>query len=216
MFTTRGSVGEIYASVAHAYGSKAEADAIQAAFLREFRGDGPISVHDEKRWWKDIVHRVFTEVGMVEKFDEFFERVYDTFRNSQGWMLFPETLEVLNELKGLGLKLGVISNFDSRAYTVLESLGIRHFFDAVTLSSEAGYSKPDAGIFEAAVRALALPASTILLVGDSLHDDVEPAIRLGLPAVLIDRKGRYTSSGHVPSISSLNAVISEVRPSGGL
>jgi len=216
LFTTRGSVGEIYASVAHAYGSKAEADDIQAAFVRQFRGAGPISVHDEKRWWKDIVHRVFTEVGMVEKFDEFFERVYDTFRNSQGWMLFPETLEVLNELKGLGLKLGVISNFDSRAYTVLESLGIRHFFDAVTLSSEAGYSKPDAGIFEAAVRALALPASTILLVGDSLHDDVEPAIRLGLPAVLIDRKGRYTSSGNVPSVSSLNEVISEVRLCGGL
>jgi putative hydrolase of the HAD superfamily len=207
LFTTRGSVGEIYATVAQAYGSKAEPDAIQAAFLRQFRGAGPISVHDEKRWWKDIVHRVFAEVGMVENFDQFFERVYDTFRNSQGWMLFPETLEVLNELKGLGLKLGVISNFDSRAYSVFESLGIRHFFDAVTLSSEAGFSKPDAGIFEAAVRALALPASTILLVGDSLHDDVEPAIRLGLQAVLIDRRNRYASTGHIARISSLKELL---------
>lgn len=144
---------------------------------------------------------------MVENFDEFFERVYDTFRNSQGWMLFPETLEVLTELKHLGLKLGIISNFDSRAYSVLESLGIRDFFDAITLSSEAGSSKPDAGIFEAAVRALALPAPTILLVGDSLHDDVEPAIRVGLHAVLIDRRGRYTSSGHVARISSLKEVM---------
>jgi len=196
--------------VAHAYGSPADPNAIQAAFLRQFRGAGPISVHDEKRWWKDIVHRVFADVGMVQNFDAFFEQVYDTFRNSQGWMLFPETLEVLNHLKDLGLKLGIISNFDSRVYSVLDSLGIRQFFDAITLSSEAGFSKPDPGIFKAAIDAIALPAPAILLVGDSPHDDVEPAIALGMRAVLIDRKDRYSSTPGIPRISSLKEVFSEV------
>src|SRR5438552_17764521 len=89
LFTTRGSVGEIYASVARQYGSKANVDAIQEAFVRHFRG-APISVEDQKQWWKSIVHRVFTDVGMIENFDEFFDRVYDTFRDGQGWMLFPD------------------------------------------------------------------------------------------------------------------------------
>src|SRR6185295_12511768 len=72
LFTTRGSVGEIYGSVARRYGSQAPADVIQAAFAREFRGAGPLSVQDQARWWKDIVHRVFKSVGMVEDFDGFF------------------------------------------------------------------------------------------------------------------------------------------------
>ena len=83
------------------------------------RGAGPVSIENEKHWWKEIVHRVFTETGMVEHFDQFFDQVYDTFRNSQGWVLFPETREVLDELKNAGCKLGVVSNFDTRIYSVL-------------------------------------------------------------------------------------------------
>jgi putative hydrolase of the HAD superfamily len=207
LFTTRGSVGEIYGSIAREYGSKVPADAIQAAFVREFRGAGPLSQQDQKRWWKNVVHRVFSEVGMVENFDQFFDQVYDRFRDSQGWSLFPETIDVLTELKKRGLKLGVISNFDDRAYSVMRSLNILQFFDSVTLSSEAGYCKPDREIFEAAVRSLGVPAFEVLLVGDSLHDDVEAAMRAGLSAVLLDRRNRHESANHVPRISSLKEVL---------
>jgi putative hydrolase of the HAD superfamily len=210
LFTTRGSVGAIYAGIASQYGSTADADTIQAAFLRHFRGAGPVSVQDQKRWWKDVVHRVFTDVGMVENFNEFFERVYDEFRDSQGWILFPETLGVLKQLKGLGLKLGIISNFDTRIYSVLDSLEIRPFFDAVTISSETGFSKPDPEIFRLAVEALGLPPPAALMVGDNPEDDVESAIRAGLAAILIDRRGRYTGRNHLRRILSLKEVISEV------
>ena len=203
LFTTRGSVGELYGSIARQYGSQVSTDKIQEEFQRQFRGAGPLSVQDQKRWWRDIVYRVFSEVGMVENFDEFFEEVYDKFSGSQGWVLFPETFEVLKELKSFGLKLGLISNFDSRVYSVLQSLGIRHFFDAITLSSETGYCKPDPEIFEAAIRALGLPASKILLAGDSLHDDIEAGMRVGLTAVLVDRRGTHTSKDHVRRIKSL-------------
>src|SRR5262245_26807156 len=128
LFTTRGSVGEIYASIARRYGSQADARDIQTAFVRHFRGAGPVSVQDEKHWWKEIVFRVFSDVGMVDNFDDFFEHLYNNFRDSQGWMLFPETMDVLKELKKLGLKLGIISNFDTRLYSVLDALGIRHLF----------------------------------------------------------------------------------------
>jgi putative hydrolase of the HAD superfamily len=212
LFTTRGSVGEIYGSVARRYGSQVPADVIQTAFARQFRGAGPLSVQDQTRWWKDIVHRVFSEVGMIENFDQFFDEVYNKFRDSQGWVLFPETLEVLQELKRRGLKLGVISNFDSRVYSVLESLGIREFFDAIVLSSETGFSKPDREIFEAAIRALDLLPSEILLVGDSPHDDVEAGMRAGLSAVLIDRHARHTSKHHLRRISSLKDVVSQLTP----
>jgi putative hydrolase of the HAD superfamily len=210
LFTTRGSVGEIYASIARQYGSTAAPDAIQAAFSRHFPGAGPLSVEEEKPFWKDVVYRVFDEVGMVENFDTFFENVYEKFRGSQGWMLFPETSDVLKELKKLGLKLGIISNFDRRIYAVINSLGIDHFFDAITISSEAGYAKPDREIFAAAVEALHVPASGVLMVGDNPYDDVAPAIRAGLSAVLLDRRNRHTSKDHLRRIGSLKEVISEV------
>jgi putative hydrolase of the HAD superfamily len=206
LFTTRGSVGEIYAQVARQYGSTATPESIQAAFVRTFRGSGPVSVENQKQWWKDIVYRVFTEVGMVENFDQFFDQVYDTFRNSQGWVLFPETYDVLKELKTAGCKLGVVSNFDTRIYTVMESLSILEFFDAVTTSSETGFTKPDREIFEAAVGALKTKPSDVVVVGDSLRDDVEAALRAGLHAILIDRSGRHASSP-VQRISSLRELI---------
>jgi putative hydrolase of the HAD superfamily len=213
LFTTRGTVGEIYGSAARKYGSTASPEVIQEAFLRHFRGAGPLSEDDQKRWWKDIVRRVFTDVGMFENFDRFFDEVYEKFRSSQGWTLFPETLEVLEELKRLRLKLGVISNFDSRIYPVMDSLGIRSFFDAIVLSSETGYCKPDPEIFAAAASALGFRPPEILLVGDNPEDDVEAGLRAGFPAVLIDRRGRYASRAeHLQRIASLREVVPKVTP----
>jgi len=216
LFTTRGSVGEIYASVARDYSFQVPPHVIQAAFARHFRGAGPVSIEDQKNWWKNVVYRVFNEVGMVPNFDQFFEQVYDRFRGSEGWTLFPETIDVLKDLKGRGLKLGLISNFDTRVYSVLQSLGIRQFFDTVTLSSETGYCKPNPKIFEAAVQALRVPPPQILLVGDSLHDDVEAGSRAGLVSVLIDRTDRHSHVNQVRRIKSLSEIASteglELRP----
>jgi putative hydrolase of the HAD superfamily len=212
LFTTRGSVGEIYAGVARKYGSQASSEDIQAAFLNNFRGAGPLTASDQKGWWKDLVYRVFSQVGMFENFDRFFDEVYDRFRDSQGWILFPETLAVLEQLKQWRLKLGIISNFDSRIYSVMDSLGIRQFFDAVVLSSETGYSKPDPEIFAAGSSAIGVDPSEALFVGDSPQDDVEAAMRAGFSAVLIDRTGRYNKITHLQRISSLYEVLAKVTP----
>ena len=211
LFTTRGSVGEIYAGVARKYGSQASSEDIQAAFLNNFRA-GPVTTADQKRWWRDLVYRVFSQVGMFENFDRFFDEVYDRFRDSQGWVLFPETLGVLEQLKQRRLKLGIISNFDSRIYSVMDSLGIRQFFDAVVLSSETGYCKPDPEIFAAGSSAIGVDPSEALFVGDSPQDDVEAAIRAGFSAVLIDRTGRYNQIEHLERISSLNEVLAKLTP----
>src|SRR6185503_16319846 len=129
LFTTRGSVGEIYHSVAQRYGSPASATEIHDAFIRQFRHSGPLTTDNEKHWWREVVHRVFSDVGMVENFAQFFDEVYDQFRDSRGWRLFPETREVLEELKRKRLKIGAISNFDSRLYSVMKDLDILSFFD---------------------------------------------------------------------------------------
>jgi len=57
------------------------------------------------------------------------------------------------------------------------------------------------------MRSLNVPASQILLVGDSLSDDVEPAARAGLRAVLVDRSSRYASLKDHTRVDSLSEVL---------
>jgi putative hydrolase of the HAD superfamily len=210
LFTTRGTVGEIYGEVARRYGSVSNPAEIQAAFIRQFRHSGPLTTDNEKNWWKDVVHRVFADVGMVSNFDRFFDEVYEQFRDGRGWKLFPETLEVLEELRRLQYKLGVISNFDSRVYSVMESLRILSYFDTVTISSETGYAKPHPEIFKSAIRAAGVPGNRILFVGDSLADDVQAGAAAGLHTMLIDRRGRYSGSDGVPVIQNLRQILNEL------
>ena len=95
------------------------------------------------------------------------------------------------------LRLGVISNFDSRIYGVLRSLDIGQFFSSVTISSETGFAKPQPEIFAAAVEAIGIPANRILLVGDNLMDDVQAgtmavmAIADTAPFALARQRGRH-------------------------
>jgi len=206
LFTTRGSVGEIYGRVAREYGCTASFDEIQSAFTRQFRHSGPLSRENEKGWWRDVVRRVFSEVGMVREFNRFFEQVYDQFRDSRAWILFPETREVLTELRQREFKLGVISNFDSRIYGVMEELGILSFFATVTISSEAGFAKPSPEIFEIAAQSLENSPAQILLVGDSLNDDVLAGTRSGLQTALVDRRNRYTDFPGIRRIESLREI----------
>jgi putative hydrolase of the HAD superfamily len=210
LFTTRGTVGEIYGDVARRYGSASSPSEIQAAFIRQFRHSGPLSTINEKEWWKDVVHRVFDDVGMVSNFDRFFDEVYEQFRDARGWRLFPETLEVLGKLRQLQYKLGVISNFDSRVYSVMEGLKIRAYFDSITISSETGYAKPHPEIFKAAIRAAGVPGSRILFVGDNLADDVQAGAAAGLHTILIDRQGRYSDSTGIPTIQNLRQLLNEL------
>jgi len=210
LFTTRGSVGEIYQAVAARFGSVATADEIQAAFARQFRHSGPLDVNNEKAWWRDVVHRVFLDVGMVDDFDRFFDEVYDCFRDSRGWRLFPETRRVLALLRTAGLHLGVISNFDSRLYTVLRDLELLDYFDSITISSEAGYAKPHPGIYSAAIRAVGCSAGRIAFAGDSLMDDYQGASQCGLDAYLLDRNRRYVEMRTIRRIDSLEEILAVV------
>lgn len=63
--------------------------------------------------------------------------------------LRPHVKEMLEGLKGLGMKLGVISNTASlyQVFDVLKDYGIRDYFQDVTLSSVTGYRKPDPKFF---------------------------------------------------------------------
>ncbi len=95
--------------------------------------------------------------------------------------LRPEAPAVLETLHQKGFRLAIISNVISRrlvTYKLVE-YGIAHYFDPVVTSASLGWRKPNAQIFEVAVRRMRLPPSACAYVGDTISRDVLGARRAG-------------------------------------
>jgi putative hydrolase of the HAD superfamily len=217
LFHVHGSVAEIYLRHAVEFGFQGQEDslaAIKQAFGRAFReapppifaATDPAQIKQSERlWWFDIVHNVFYRVGMFERFDDFFERVFDVFEDPTSWRLFPETASTLARLKAQGVELGIISNFDTRLFSVMRGLDIADAFDTVTISSLAQAAKPAPKIFHLALEKHAVDPEEALHVGDSLRDDAEGAAKVGLRALLLDRTSRL-SDPLPPGVSRITSL----------
>ena len=218
LFHVRGSVADMYLQHAVQFGFHQNPNSsteIAQAFRRAFR-EAPPPVfaetepaqikRSERLWWFDIVHNVFYRVGMFERFDEFFDQVFRAFEDHRAWSLFPETVSALAEIKAQGLELGIISNFDSRLFTVMRGLGIADSFDTVTISSLAHAAKPAPQIFRIALEKHAIDPEEALHVGDSMREDVEGARKAGLHTAFLDR-GATLKHADVPILGNLEEVI---------
>ena len=93
----------------------------------------------------------------------------------------PEVPAVLETIKRMGLKIGLISNVNSRGQVPsnLEKYGIIQYFDPIVLSSEYGRRKPDPAIFHYAARLANVPVSQCIYIGDRLNRDIAGARRAG-------------------------------------
>jgi putative hydrolase of the HAD superfamily len=190
------SVGEIYSRVAKKYDRLISPLEINQSFHRVWQKK---DMHDlishsdekiEKTWWGEIVKEVFVPFEAFDDFDLFFNDLFDYFASPDCWRLFPETIETLEILNQKGIRMCVISNWDSRLVTLCRSFEIEKYFEFILISAVFGVSKPHPKIFEEACRKAHLLPNEILHVGDSLEDDVQGAMRSGLHTVFLDRHAR--------------------------
>jgi putative hydrolase of the HAD superfamily len=188
------SVGEIYQQAAARYGCVVEAKKLDMLFREAWlRRDGLSSLAShssekiERDWWRNLVEEVFSSVGGVPNFNDFFHELYDHFGSAACWRLYPEVPEVLKQLKSQNKKLGIISNWDSRLFKLCDSLELNQYFDFILISAVFGASKPSPKIFEEALRHAGAGPHEAIHIGDSLEDDIHGAKRVGIDAILIDR-----------------------------
>jgi putative hydrolase of the HAD superfamily len=140
----------------------------------------------EREWWHRLVRSTFAGLGDFADFDAYFDALFAFFADPANWTCDPDAPVLLAALRESGLRLGVISNFDYRIYAILNALGLKRYFDSITISSEAGYAKPAPEIFQLALERHSLPAAEALHVGDSEALDVVGAHAAGIAAVLVD------------------------------
>ncbi|MEM7009130.1 MAG: HAD-IA family hydrolase [Thermodesulfobacteriota bacterium] len=214
LFYIEKGLGNTYASVAKKHGADPDPKELRKAFSKAFSTAPPLAFGNvspedravlEKQYWRDIVETVYNEVGMFEGFDTHFDELFEVFR-SEAWEIFPETKEVLSELKDKKYKLGIISNFDSRVYDVMNNLGITEYFDSFVISSEAGHAKPDPNIFHIALKDIGSEPKECIHIGDHIYNDFHGARSLGIRALVLDRENDYESIGDQHKIKNLNEV----------
>ncbi len=194
LFRPYPSVGAVYARIAQKHGVTVDAEVVEKAFHAEWHKRngmttlaGLSSEKIERQWWYTLVRDVFGNLGQFDDFDAFFQELYDQFARAECWRLFDDAVPTLESLQKQGFRLGMISNWDHRLFSIVEQLGLSRFFEHVTASSAVGVAKPGKKIFEAALTAMKADAAHSVHVGDSLEDDYHGASRAGLRAVLIDR-----------------------------
>ena len=188
-------VGYHYALVATELGLKWDSARLDRAFSNAWNVmppreaiDGPRE-NDDKDWWRELVDLVLNEVASSMNAldrDNFFEIVYEHFAEAGVWELYPEVVEVLENLSAR-FQLAVVSNFDGRLRMILEQLGVSKFFKHVFLSSELGADKPDPEIFRRALRIVQLQPNEVLHVGDDPERDWKAAATAGLSIFRLER-----------------------------
>jgi len=109
-----------------------------------------------------------------------------TLRPSLG----DNVVNTLEDLRALGVKIGLISN-TGRApgeslRRLLESYGVMKYFDVAVFSNEVGFRKPDLRIFKQATSELGLNPGGVIHVGDNPDADFNGAKEAGMNAVLFE------------------------------
>ena len=99
--------------------------------------------------------------------------------NAKTLDLLQENKLVLEHLKQAGYPMVLVSNFYGNINQVLKDAGIDGYFKNVIESAVVGVRKPNPAIFALGVCALDLPASQVLVVGDTYSKDIMPAYKLG-------------------------------------
>lgn len=211
LFGVRGSVGAVYSAIALKFGVEVPTDTVNKAFLQAFAasespvfpGADPEEIPEcEFEWWRAIALRTFQQAGVLTQFadfDDFFDQLYNHFATAEPWFIYPDVLPALEAWRKVGIELGIVSNFDSRLYWVLEALKLKEFFTSITISTEVGFAKPDPKIFATALQQHSCAAKDAWHIGDSFRQDYQGAKAAGLRAILLDRTSQVVGSEAIAS-----------------
>ncbi|MGV8151226.1 MAG: HAD family hydrolase [Candidatus Woesearchaeota archaeon] len=108
--------------------------------------------------------------------------------------LYPDTLNILERAKQEGYCLGIISNQCTFYEQWFHNSILSKYFDITIFSNNVGFRKPDKRIYEIYAQAANANLSECIMVGDSLDQDFNVPLSLGMLAIHLDRTGKRPGS----------------------
>ena len=180
---------------------------VDKLFMREYPGAflNPRGVY--MPWFLGVLnYRLGIKVDLCEV-DKRWEKIQESVEDY--WIPFDNVHEVLSQFKSRDLRMGVISNWDNGARSLLQRHDLAKYFDSCIISAEVGINKPDPAIFQLAVQQANVEPHRCLYVGDNYYDDAVGSRRAGMHAVILNRFGNHgvEEIEDAPIIQNLNQIM---------
>lgn len=140
-------------------------------------------------FWFDFNRYLLDAMGIEGDLDQIARTVQDRFVDLDLTYHCPsDACHTLEELRARGYGLGIITNREDvdRFYELLDRVELRNCFDTTLASGEVGISKPEPGVFHAALDRIGARADESVYIGDNYWADVVGARRAGVMPILYD------------------------------
>lgn len=175
----------------------------------ERNGDCRFTLNREhsRAFWDTFYRILLGRIGL-DATPERVEGLMQAFTCHDNYAFYDDVFPVLERIRARGVRVGVISNWETWLHDLLDAHGVRAAFEPVIVSGSVGCEKPDKAIFQLGFAAIGVSPDRCMYVGDSVEHDVEPMLALGGAAVLIDRRQRWHGRTlPCPRITSLYELI---------
>jgi HAD superfamily hydrolase (TIGR01509 family) len=162
-------------------------------------------IYDRNEWWDEFSNTL----PLAEKqalTDLYWKSVMETTQ------IKPHAEYVLRKLKGMGLSLVLLTDFDGKSFSKqkrLDALPIMEYFDlAVIAGDDTREIKPSPEPFRYILRELQVDPPQVLMIGDKPSVDLSGADSLGMHTLLLvgDYGGEWKNS-----INDLREILPFVR-----
>ena len=115
--------------------------------------------------------------------------------------LFPNALETIQKFSKMGIKLGLLTNGNSKMQNAkINKFNLASYFEICLVEEELGFGKPDKRVFKIALEKLNVKSKDAWMVGDNLIWDIQGAQASGIFAIWNDfaNKGLPENSKIIP------------------
>ncbi|MAT11914.1 MAG: HAD-IA family hydrolase [Pirellulales bacterium] len=163
----------------------------------------PVTEESTLAAWVKVVEGTFPDFKAAG--GELFQELWDHFASSQAWRVYDDVKDCFKRLSSRGFQLGIASNFDSRLEGIVQRDSVLSQVQYVFHSAHLGWNKPARGFCHGITQRLAVPAKQIVLIGDRLDNDIQPALEAGWQGVWIDRTstGAGIAAMELPEVSRI-------------
>jgi len=145
----------------------------------------------EQMWERALAEVGIADVGLAQRTAA---RYYE--HRKKYFALFPGALELLEEQRARGRRLGILTNgFAETHVEKIALLGLAEAVDATFFADDTGLLKPDPAFFQHACEALDVPAERAAMVGDRYERDIAGALDAGMVAIWLNLRREALPDG---------------------
>jgi len=164
-----------------------------------------------------LLRKVMARFGYPSVDDEIVRRAMSCMYavSEARWHPMEGVHAMLEEMRGLGYRLGLISNAGDaeNVQRLIDKAELRDYFDPILISASVGLRKPNPALFELVLEQWQLPAKQVVMVGDMLGADILGGQNAGLRQIWLTAEADNPANrAHAGTISpeAVAATLAEV------